>query len=121
MNAVCQEPARSNPRRVFRFHQQAAAAVEELRMAIEYTVRPVVRFFVTRWADGVSQGPTWNSGSSYFGTFDSTQQANHLAAALAAHEPGSVAHLLAEPYPDATVIAELYDKAREVYGAKSFP
>lgn len=90
-------------------------------MKVEYTVRPVVRFFVTRWADGVSQGSTWNSGSSYFGTFDSTAQANHVATALAAQEEGSAAHLLSEPFPSAEAISELYDKAREVYGAKSFP
>lgn len=63
-------------------------------MAIEYTVRPVVRYFVTRWEDGAASGSAWNTGSSYLGTFDNVEQANRVAGALASEEPGASANIL---------------------------
>lgn len=67
-------------------------------MAIEYTVRPVIRYFVTRWEDGRSQGSAWNTGSSYLGTFDNVEQANRVADAMSRVDPadGATARLLNE-------------------------
>ncbi len=72
-------------------------------MAVEYTVRPVVRYFVTRWQDGVSQGAAWNTGSSYCGTFDNVEMANAIAVALAAQEPGAKPVLLTPYGNDGTI------------------
>jgi len=63
-------------------------------MAVEYTVRPVVRYFVTRWEDGRAEGSAWNTGSSYCGTFDNVEQANRVAEALAQAEVGASVRLL---------------------------
>lgn len=64
-------------------------------MAIEYAVRPVIRYFVTRFEDGRSQGAAWNTGSSFMGAFDGVDQANRVCAALAASEDGALVKLLA--------------------------
>ena len=60
-------------------------------MATEYMVRPVVRYFVTRFEDGRSQGAAWNTGSSYLGTFDNVEQANRVADAMARVDPDPTA------------------------------
>lgn len=67
-------------------------------MAIEYTVRPVVRYFVTRWEDGAASGSAWNTGSSFMGVFDNVEQANRVADAMSRvdPEPSAVAKLLGE-------------------------
>lgn len=57
-------------------------------MTIEYTVRPVVRYFVTRWEDGAASGSAWNTGSSFMGVFDNVEQANRVADAMSRVDPG---------------------------------
>jgi hypothetical protein len=53
---------------------------------VQYMVRPVLRYFVTRWEDGRSPGAAWNTGSSFMGVFDSVSHANFIAHALAKYE-----------------------------------
>ena len=59
--------------------------MESEMKTIEYRVRPVTRYIVTRFeAHGSSEG-----ASSYMGELDSEHLAQRVAAALVASEPGS--------------------------------
>jgi hypothetical protein len=64
---------------------------------VEYRVRPVTRFVVTRWYHEDQEGGRQNGGSEVCGEFENMQRANKVCEALAAQEPEAEAHTMHEP------------------------
>ena len=57
---------------------------------IEYRVRPVTRYIVTRYHEESDDDGSCGAGNSVYGEFDSIRFANRVAVALAGQEPESV-------------------------------
>lgn len=72
---------------------------------IEYRVRPVVRYIVTRFSSTSHDNGKSQAGSQVCGEFDNADMANTVANAMSATEPGSVAYC-AEPGIDDTFATE---------------
>lgn len=69
---------------------------------IEYRVRPVTRFIITRYHRTDDDNGRSEAGSELCGLFESAYQANRIASALHASEAGSVCFLT--DHPDAPTV-----------------
>ena len=64
---------------------------------IEYRVRPVTRFIITRYHRSSDDNGRSEAGSELCGLFESAYQANRIAKALHSSEDGSLCFLTDHP------------------------